>query len=1038
MILADDLSGPASYDRGMAGRTTSPIFIGRSSQLALAELVLDRVGEDDSGHLLISGEAGVGKTRFTRELTRLAIERSFRILRGGCVSLGGMGLPFAPISDALRDALVAGDRTTLEGLDPRIVHALTSLVPGLTGLASGGDVRGGAGAMGAFADDVSVDIQGSQAILFDSLVRLLRGLAAETPLLVVIEDLHWSDPATRDAITYLVPSLTGERIVLCLTYRTDELDRRHPLLPWLAEIGRTGAFERIDLERFDREDTARIVAAIRGEELDPAKLARLHERTDGNAFFLEEVLLAGASGSARGGLPPTIMATLVARIAAAPPNVQRVLRVAAVAGRRVDHELLAEVAGQSEDELTDALRGALDRQLLVMDSDRASAGYAFRHALVQEAAYDDLLPGERRSLHRACALALARRPAPAGAAGAAHWAELAHHWAAARDDVEAARSAIRAGDTAFEALAFADAQRQFEVVLELWDSVPEPEVTLGIDKLELLGRAAAAAEIDGQFLRMSEFLREAVDLQDAGSNPIGGALLRAQLGRALWLYDSGEESLVQYAAAMDLLPADEPTAERARVVAGMGQILMLIDEYEASIAHCQEAVRIARAVGDRQVEGHALNSLGIALACLGRCKEGVASLEASLDIALGIGSVEDIARSYVNLTDAMRFCHLDTAALDAVERGIAEIERFGATGSYGPVIRENGVLIQYRLGNWDAAARWEAESRRMVRPGRNPPLYHLSTSMGLVVGRGDADAEAVLDRFAELLEGQPVEAQYNGMYTLARAEHELWRNRPVEAAAEIEAGLALLEQHPFAQYLVRVHAMGARARADLAEIARMEREPGRIEAAIVRIDGHVQRIGELIEAQAPEPESRLELVGSLRTAEAERTRAAGPSDPAAWQAAVEVWVERGRPYEAAYGRWRLAEARLGVGDRVAARDALAAAHAWATEQGARPLAAAAAGLARRSRIDLARTVPSLVVEASGKPDPFGLTARERDVLELVAIGLTNRQIAERLFISENTAGVHVSNIIGKLGATGRTEVAAIAVRLDLVAVPAEP
>ena len=191
--------------------------------------------------------------------------------------------------------------------------------------------------------------------------------------------------------------------------------------------------------------------------------------------------MAGGA-AAVSGLPPTVQAALTARIAAAPDGAQRVLRVAAVAGRRVDHDLLAEIVDLPEDELTDGLRAAIDRHLLVQDGDGETAGFAFRHALVQEAAYDDLLPGERRTLHRAYAEALAGRAQPAGAGGAAHWAELAHHWAAARDDVRAAQASVRAGDTAFEAYAFAAAQQQFELALELWDSVPDPVATLGVDR----------------------------------------------------------------------------------------------------------------------------------------------------------------------------------------------------------------------------------------------------------------------------------------------------------------------------------------------------------------------------------------------------------------------------------------------------------------------------------------------------------------------------------------------------------------------------
>jgi DNA-binding CsgD family transcriptional regulator len=485
----------------------------------------------------------------------------------------------------------------------------------------------------------------------------------------------------------------------------------------------------------------------------------------------------------------------------------------------------------------------------------------------------------------------------------------------------------------------------------------------------------------------------------------------------------------------------------------MGQILMLVDRFAESLEFCDEAVAVARQVHDRRVEAHALNSRGLALAQLGRCREALPSLRRSLAIALQLESADDVGRGFVNLTDAMKFCSLDTDALDVVEAGIEAIGRMGMTGSYGPVIRHNGVLIAFGTGDWSEARRFEVDAGRVNQPGRNE-IYALAYTIRFAVARGDADVEDRLARFRDLLEGRlAVEGQYSGRYALARAERALWRGAPAEAVTAADEGLGWFAGKDFAYFTALLHAMAARARADVAERLRDSRgSDADIAAIVARIDEHVAAIAESVVTHPPEPEALGEIVGAMRTAEAERSRAAGTPDPGAWRAAVSAWHARERPYEAAYAQWRAAEALLVVGDRVAAQDQLAAAWRWSTERGALPLLAEIDALARRARIDLAQletgpgsVAPPPVDVAELEPSEraaieFGLTRREREVLALVAEGWTNRQIADHLFISENTAGVHVSNILGKLGASSRTEAAAIAHRLGLaadVAIPVE-
>jgi len=1012
----------------MAGRLVSPILIGRTSELATAELALDATLASRPIHLLIAGEAGVGKSRLVGELARSAADRGMRVVRGACANIGDGGLPYGPIVEALRGLS--------RDVDPEELSAAVG--------PSGPDLARLVPALAPTAVDTTVQQEWLQARLFEALLGLLQRLAANTPMLLVIEDLHWADPATRETVAFLVRSLRTERLLLAMTFRSDELHRRHPLLPWLAELERAGGIERVDLHRLTLDETRELVAAIAGSEPPPGLLERIHRRSDGNPFFIEELLLADGETTGSERLPPTLREVLLARIAAVPEATQTVLGVAAVAGRRVDHDLLAAIAGQPEATLLEALRAAVAGQLLVIETEaRGDEGYAFRHALLQEVAYDDLLPGERKRLHRACAVALAARWTGDGAAAAAHWAELAHHWSAARDDPAALEASIRAAEAAERAFAFVAAQRQYEHALELWTSVSDPERLAGADLAGVLERAAQAAYLTGDPHRDVALRREAVAALDPSIDPVRSAVLREQLGRALWNDGDTEGALAAYEAAVALMPAEPPTAERARVLSGFGQMLMLLDRWIESHRVCDEAIAIARQVGAREAEGHALNTLGLDLVAEGRSDEGVAALENALEIAHEARNADDVGRAYVNLADAWFFCGDAARAAEVVDEGVRVADAFGIASSYGCYIRQTGVLINYDLGHWSAASRLAAESFAIAQAGPHLDRYGLARWVGLLVATGAPEATARLDRLEELIREAPAEFQFSGPYYAARAELALWHGRPAEALKTVWRGLAhLAGKETWYWYLVRLHRIGARAEADLAEVARARRDRAAEQEAFGSAAELRETRGRTVAASLALQTGPAadETLAEAATAEAEDTRLRGASDPGAWREALDRWRARKRPYLIAYVRWREAEACLTLGDRAGAVEALSEAEGIAADLGARPLLEAIGSLADRSRIRLVRAdvseptggaypTPEATPVAS---DPFGLTEREREVLALVALGRTNRQIGEALFISGNTAGVHVSNILGKLGATSRAEAAGIAVRLGLI------
>ena len=357
--------------------------------------------------MLVGGEAGVGKTRLVGEVVAAARGNRATVLVGGCVELGGEGVPFAPLIEALRGFVRDLDEPGLARLLPGHARSeLARLLPELAPVAGPGvPVRSCArspvgshrrsGSAGP-ALSTTPGPWSERGRLFELFLGLLERLGEERPAVLVVEDLHWADRSTRDLLAFLVRNLRHGRLLLLLTYRSDELHRRHPLRPFLAELDRGRRVERLELARFGRAEVAAQLAGIQGAPV-PAELAeRIHARSGGNAFFVEELAAAAATD---GELPPSLRDTLLARIELLAEPAQRVLGVAAASGTRVDHDLLAEVAGLPEPNLLSALRETVSAQVLLVDADDGT--YGFRHALVKEAVYGELLPGERTRLHAA-------------------------------------------------------------------------------------------------------------------------------------------------------------------------------------------------------------------------------------------------------------------------------------------------------------------------------------------------------------------------------------------------------------------------------------------------------------------------------------------------------------------------------------------------------------------------------------------------------------------------------------------------------------
>jgi DNA-binding CsgD family transcriptional regulator len=979
----------------------SPVLVGRRDELSTLAAARERAEGGDPAIVLLGGEAGVGKTRLVEEAAARATQAGARVLIGGCVELGGDALPFAPLVDALRSLSRSTPEPELGELLGPARRELARLLPELDPDA----------ALAASVDG------GRTSQLLELVLGVLGRLAAERPLVLVIEDLHWADASTLDLVALLVRALRGVRVLLVVTYRSDELHRAHPLRPLLTGWERVRSVEHIELSRFARDEVAAQLQAILATAPEAQFVDVVYDRSEGNAFLVEEILGAVQTGADPHALPPSLRSVLLARAEQLSEPAQRLLRTASAAGRSVPEQLLAGVAGFDESTLYTALREAVERHLLVVDE--SARGYAFRHALVRDAVYDDMLPGERVRLHTAYGRALSENPSLAGGDGQVA-ATLAHHWYAAHDLPRALTASVDAARHAAASYAPAESQRHLERVLELWPGVPDAEERTGMDAIEPLRLAAESAWNAGAVERALSLLDQALAEVGPNGTPVRRALLMERRGRALRDLGRAAEATATIQAAAKLLPTEPPTAARAVVLASLANTLLRTGNMDASRAAAEEAVRAAHAVGAPQQEAGAQVTAGSARVYTGDMEGGLAALEAGLGLAETIGDQATAVRGYVNLADALELVARHADAADAARKGIEIATRAGLAGSVGGLLVANAAEPLLRVGEWQ-------EVGRLLDDALAADLTGVFAGSGLALRaelhayRGRHDDAMADVRTARRLLGDAPEEQFSQPLAFVEAEAARGRGDLVAARAAVERGLAGDPTSWLARYAWPLVWLGLRVEADQALQARDRRQP--VRGHVTERAADLAQVADGLRSEWPQAQAYRAL------AAAERGRLDGTANAATWEAAVAAWRTADEAYPLAYALLRLAEARLDAGDRESATEALREAAAIAARLGAAPLTADAAALARRARLQLddgAPEAPAAEVDELGR---FGLTEREREVLLLVADGRSNSQIAGELYISPKTASVHVSNILTKLGVTSRVEAAAVAHRL---------
>jgi DNA-binding CsgD family transcriptional regulator/tetratricopeptide (TPR) repeat protein len=939
-----------------------PAFVGRAGELEALRRALVETRAGRGASVLVTGEAGIGKTRLASEIATGARGAGFEVLLGGSIDLVGTDLAFQPFIEALRPLR-----------EPRQFEQREA---------------------------------GSQLRAFADMLALLGERAALRPVLLVLEDLHWADASSLDLVVFLAHNLRDLRLLLLATYRPEELSSRERMRRLAEGVRRSGSALVLDLGPLAHEELTDLLAAHASAPSRPLCRA-IAARAEGNPFFAEELLTA--AGGQAGELPHRLRDLLLERMTRLERPTQTVLRLAAAAGREVGYPLLRATAKLPEHELRQSLRQAHEHGMLI--AEQTTGSFRFRHALLAEAIYATILPGEREEIHARLADELARS-ATAGPA------ELAPHWAAAGRSKEALAASIAAARQAEAVFGLAEARAHLERALALWDMVPDAARLLQLDHAALCAWAAELASQTGTSPRAVELARAAIE-RVGDSDPLRAAHLYQRLAR--YLHESGrtDSALTASARAVELTRAQPRSTASAHALAAQATGLMLAWRFDESLPIAQQALALAQAIDAHSAELQALTDLGRDLAYIGRGDEGLANLWRALELAQDRGDHLALLRAYVSLTDVLTMLGRPAEASRLATAGVEATRRYAIDQT---VLVANQIEALLAIGDWDGADSMSAAALRGI--SSNYPYMLLIIRADLETGRGEFDAaRAHLDAASATLR----EDRGLGVYDAYLADLALWEHRWTDADAAITRGLAHARPRAAAQIRVQLCAKGLRAQAELAALAGARRDADAVDERLGRA-----RTLLVMARRAAEDASTItaHAAGWLALAEAEYERAGGATQPETWSKAATSWERLQRPPIAAYCHWRHAEALAVAGTpRAATSVPLREAHAFATRTGAKPLLREIELLAQRARLDL---TPPDTSSPHGTTDPheiLGLTPREAEVLSLISRGYTNREIADTLVISTKTAAVHVSHILHKLDAPNRLQAAAIAHRL---------